>query len=86
MCISDEKLARAKEVQKKYEDELLAKENVVGVSIGQEDEISLVVLVDKDTPHVSEQIPHELDGVPVIVRQVGKLEAHYQAKRESGWI
>jgi hypothetical protein len=85
MPVLGDKMARAKAAQAKYEGQLLTKENVVGVSIGQDEhgEIAIVVLVDNDAPQsVSDQIPHELDGVPVVVRQVGKLEALYQAKRD----
>jgi len=91
MGVSENKLARAKEVQAKYESQLLEKPNVVGVSIGQRDdnadEAAIVVLVDDLAAQNSDdRIPSELDGVPVTVRQIGKLEAVYQAKREASWV
>jgi len=92
MPVTDEKMNRAKAAQAKYEGQLMAKENVVGVSIGQvsnrQNEAAIVVLVDGATgPLFEDQIPSELDGVPVVIRQIGKLEARYQAKRgEAGWV
>ena len=88
MSVSEDKMARAKAVQDRYEDQLLQKPNVVGLSIGQynKDDVALFVLVDKEIPErqlaPTDRIPHELDGVPVIVRQIGKLEALYHAKRD----
>lgn len=71
-------------VKRIYEDELLAKPNVVGVAIGYRqsggkttDSLSLVVLVSKKLPENSlnseDQIPITLDGIPVDVQEVGEI-------------
>jgi hypothetical protein len=77
---------RIKDVQARYSRQLMEMPHVIGVSIGQrepdEDQTGdyvLVVLVDQmvdeDDLTPSERIPDELDGVPVIVRQIGTFEA-----------
>jgi hypothetical protein len=82
----DKTMARVMAVQEKYTDELLKKPRVVGVSVGRVDsyggqtgELALVVLVDRHVPEeqilYTDRIPSELDGVPVVVREVGTLEA-----------
>ena len=73
-------------VKAKYEEQLLRKRNVVGVGIGLRqrdgqwtDEMVLTVLVRRKWPWAAlrarDRIPDQLDGVPVDVRAVGKLEA-----------
>ena len=73
-------------VKAKYEEQLLRKRNVVGVGIGLRqrdgqwtDEMVLTVLVRRKWPWPAllarDRIPDQLDGVPVDVRAVGKLEA-----------
>ena len=60
---------------------------VVGVGVGkrsiggqQTDELALVVMVSEKLPEVqldkNDLIPRQLDGIPVDVREIGKLEAH----------
>jgi hypothetical protein len=84
--VEDKKMARVMAVQAKYTDELLRKLGVVGVSVGRIDscggqtgEPALVVLVNRHVPEeqilYTDRIPSELDGVPVVVREVGTLEA-----------
>jgi hypothetical protein len=84
--VEDKKMARVMAVQDKYSDELLKTPRVVGVSVGriesdsgQTGEPALVVLVNRHVPEeqipYAERIPSELDGVPVVVREVGTLEA-----------
>lgn len=74
-------------VKRIYEDELLAKPNVVGVAIGYRqtggkitDSLSLVVLVSNKLPQSSlspeDQIPITLDGIPVDVQEVGEINAY----------
>jgi hypothetical protein len=84
--VEDKKMARVMAVQDKYTDELLRKPRVVGVSVGRIDSYdgqtgdpALVVLVNRHVPEeqilCTDRIPSELDGVPVVVREVGTLEA-----------
>lgn len=74
-------------VKENYLSELMSKSNVVGVGVGkrnvggqQTDELALVVMVSEKLPEVqldkSDLIPRLIDGIPVDVREVGKLEAH----------
>ena len=82
----DMQTARAQVVQQKYMDMLLKLPHVVGVGIGfvkkdgvQTGEVGLVVMVDQkvsaqDVDPV-DQIPKELDGVPVDVQEIGQPTA-----------
>jgi len=73
-------------VKAKYEQELLRKKNVVGLGIGLRerngqltDELVLTVMVRRKQPRsglrTRDEIPSELDGVPVDVKEVGTLHA-----------
>lgn len=83
---------RAQAVRRAYAPMLMAKPNVVGVGLGlrrrqgkRTDEVCLVVMVERKVPkgllHPEEVIPSEIEGVPVDVRQVGRLIA--QSKRST---
>lgn len=76
-----------KAVKETHLSELMSKSNVVGVGVGkrsiggqQTDELALVVMVSEKLPEVqldkNDLIPRQLDGIPVDVREIGKLEAH----------
>lgn len=76
-------VARAKEIHKEL---LLGKPNVVGVGTGFRerqgrafDELCVVAMVDRKIPKAGLSpealIPHEVDGVPTDVIQVGRLQA-----------
>lgn len=86
MAGTDQQLARIAGLQKKYSDLLLRKKHVVGVSVGPArqngkitGEFALVVVVDKKLPlhevAPEDRIPALLEHVPVVVQQVGALEA-----------
>ena len=79
-------VAKAREVKEAYSASLMAKANVVGVSVGfreqggrRTDQVALVVMVDRKlAPSAlspADQIPSEIDGVPVDVQYVGRIEA-----------
>lgn len=89
MAGTDQQLARIRAVQRKYTEELMMKKHVVGVSVGLASENgkytgdwALVVLVDrKVSPErlaPEDRIPSQLDGVRVVVQEVGVLEAQDQ--------
>jgi hypothetical protein len=93
MLISDEQMQRLRTVKAKHESELMRKANVVGVGIGlrerggeMTDEPSIVVSVTRKLPSYmidpEDLIPRELDGVPVDVQAVGKLQAFAGRLRE----
>jgi len=74
-------------VRRTYEDELMAKANVVGVGVGyrqrggeRTDELALVVMVNKKVPDAllapEDIIPTSLEGVPVDVQEVGEIRAY----------
>ena len=80
-------VARARDVKEAHTASLMAKANVVGVSVGyrekggrRTDEVALIVMVDRKlAPSAlspSDYIPTEIDGVPVDVQYVGRIEAH----------
>ena len=82
----DEKTARATLAQKKYTEMLLKMPHVVGVAVGLikkggafTTDVGLVVMVDrKRLPNElapQDQIPSELDGVPVDVQEIGNPTA-----------
>jgi hypothetical protein len=86
MQISDEQMKRLQAVKARHESDLMRKANVVGVGIGYRkrtremtEEPSIVVSVTHKVPHAmldpEDIIPHELDGVPVDVRAIGRLRA-----------
>ncbi len=77
---------RAEQVKQRYEEEILARTNVVGVGVGLRsrdgvftDEVALIVLVSKKvikTDLPPEQVlPSELEGVPVDVQEVGDIQS-----------
>ena len=77
---------KARQVRLTYRDMLLSKPHVVGLGIGYQkiagqmtDKIALIVMVDKKMPasllRPGDQIPRELDGVPVDVQEVGQVRA-----------
>jgi len=79
-------IARVEAVKRAYEDELLARANVVGVGIGlrrtggaQINQVALVVLVSRKLPRsrlaLDDVIPSEIEGVPVDVQEVGEIQA-----------
>jgi hypothetical protein len=79
--------ARVMEVKRAYEDQLLAKPNVVGIGVGYRErgsertsEIALVVMVTQKLPPdqlaPSEMIPPSIEGVPVDVQEVGEITAY----------
>ena len=82
----EERIEYIKSVQTQYTDQLMSIPNVIGISIGQrepddelDNEYVIVVLVDKlvDQENIpaEERVPEELDGVPIIIRQIGTFEA-----------
>jgi hypothetical protein len=86
MAGTDQQLARISAVQEKYAEMLMGKKHVIGVSIGTTGEngketgrYALVVMVDEKLPldelAPEDRIPSELDGVPVLVHEVGVVEA-----------
>ena len=85
MSIRNAEIAHIKSVQEKYTEQLMAKSHVVGVSLGQDEtndygvrKLAIVVLVDRKVPDHQlapvDRIPASLEGVPVIVREIGTIE------------
>lgn len=84
MPVSEEKMELVRAVKSRYERELMAKANVIGVGIGfrsQPDEPSeepiIVVSVTRKMARSDldpkDIVPGELDGVPVRVEALGEL-------------
>jgi hypothetical protein len=78
---------KARSVKNTYQDWLMSRPHVVGVGIGLRKiggeptgDVAVVVMVDQKLPasqlNPEDIIPHELDGVPVDVQEVGKLRAY----------
>jgi hypothetical protein len=77
---------RAQAIKEAYGDLLMSKANVVGVGIGlrhrganRTDEVGLVVMVRRKLPNAllapDDMIPDQIEGVPIDVREVGKVKA-----------
>jgi hypothetical protein len=82
----DDLTLRALRIKQTHEDSLLAKANVLGVGVGLRqrrgltgEQVALVVLVRRKMPAsqlaADDVIPHEIDGVPVDVQEVGDVRA-----------
>jgi hypothetical protein len=87
-------LAHLRRAKESHKDELLAKENVVGVGLGEKrvdgaptGEVTVVALVRKKVPpealEPKEIVPSHIDGVPTDVVEVGDLKA--QPARTDRW-
>jgi hypothetical protein len=83
---SHSEFQRAAEVKARYEQSLLAKENVVGVGVGirkregvYTGEVALIVMVRKKLPSaevpIEDMVPEEIEGIPVDVQEVGAIDA-----------
>lgn len=80
-------LAQIKAVKHAHQQRLLKMANVIGLAIGYRsrgglltDELALIVLVDRkyspEQLHPEDQLPAEIDGVPLDVQQVGEIKAY----------
>jgi len=83
---AEDPTARAMEVKRRYQDELMHKANVVGVGVGLRkqhgqptNDIAIVVMVSRKLPRAQlapgDVIAGLLDGVPVDVQETGELRA-----------
>jgi hypothetical protein len=79
-------IEKAQSVKRVHQQVLMSKANVVGVGVGlchkegkRTDRVGLIVMVRRKVPKtilaIQDMIPEEIDGVPVDVREVGKVEA-----------
>jgi hypothetical protein len=80
---------QVRNIKTRYEDELLAKPNVVGIGVGmkvkedqQTQEMALIVMVTQKVPASElapeDRIPREVEGIPVDVKEVGEFEAYLE--------
>jgi hypothetical protein len=73
---SQEKSMTIQEVINKHTPELMAIPEVVGTALGKKKgKFCIMVLVTKKTPEVTKQIPHTLDGFPVMIQETGEIRA-----------
>ena len=83
---SESDYVRIRAVKDAAESTLLEKANVVGVGIGlvdsgsdQASRLGIVVMVSRKVPiqHLApaDVIPKEIDGIPILVQEVGELKA-----------
>ncbi len=82
----DRRIRRARRVQEKYNEHLLALPRVVGTAVGLRqrqgqftDQVALVVMVERKLPPEQlapgEMLPRELEGVPVDVLETGRFHS-----------
>jgi hypothetical protein len=77
-CASDRPPDRspADEVKQRHEAELMSIPGVVGVGLGQCDgQACIKVLVERETPEVAETVPTNLEGVRVVLEEIGQVSA-----------
>jgi hypothetical protein len=78
--------ARAIDVKRRYQDDLMRKANVVGVGVGVRraggqptDDIAVVVMVSRKLPIAQldpeDVVPSQIDGVPLDVQETGEISA-----------
>ena len=83
----DPRVIRIQEIKARYEDQLLAKANVIGVGVGLRrksgvttDEPVLVVLVSHKVPKAQlaegDFVPDRIEDVPVDVQEIGFIRSH----------
>ena len=65
------------DVKRRYDDQLLSKEGVVGVGIGETTigEACIKVYIKEKSPKVEKVIPKELEGYKVEIEEVGEIKA-----------
>jgi hypothetical protein len=79
-------IEKAQAVRRAYQDQLMAKANVVGVGVGlrhtghkRSDAVALVVMVRQKLPKAllapEDVLPSEIEGVPVDVKEVGEVKS-----------
>jgi hypothetical protein len=69
--------ANARRIKKTHEISLMTKPNVIGVGIGLvAGSVALVVLVKKPIEKTKDQIPGEIEGIPVEIRVIGEVKAN----------
>lgn len=83
-------LEAARNVSRAHARDLLAKANVVGVGVGQQQggSVTLVVMVERKLPRSqlaeADLVPAEIEGFPVEVREVGELKADSVGRQQAG--
>ncbi|MCS6835907.1 MAG: S1 family peptidase [Anaerolineae bacterium] len=84
------------EAQERFQDELLARSNVVGVAVGYRetggeftDELAVVALVEQKKPKEAlrpeDLVPRELDGAQTDVLEIGVMRAQQASTPRSRW-
>ena len=65
------------EIKKKYEEQWLSIQDVVGVGIGilDDENMGIIVSVVKLGSHVKSKIPNEIEGVNIEIRETGEFKA-----------
>lgn len=75
---------RAEGVKQRYQAEILAKANVIGVGVGYRsragkitEEVAIIVMVTRKQPRAEipegDLLPREIEGIPVDVQEVGQI-------------
>ena len=80
---AEPELERARQISRAHSEELLSKPNVIAVGVGFQEgsrsELALIVMVQQKLPKSAlteeEIVPHEIEGLPVEVREVGDVTA-----------
>jgi hypothetical protein len=68
---------KIQEIKKKYEQQWLSIQDVVGVGIGILDDknMGIIVSVVKLESQVASKIPNEIEGVKIEIRETGEFKA-----------
>jgi hypothetical protein len=71
-------MTNAKAIKDRHDDELMNIPGVVGTAIGKGStpgQVAIHVYIQKDTPEVRKHLPNQIEGVPVIIRETGDINA-----------
>ncbi len=75
----DPRLERLKNIQKRHEGNIMSIADVVGIGIGLEEDgegYEFVVYCEKLRPEITRQVPQQIEGVPVRLKESGPFKAH----------
>ncbi len=73
------RLEGLKEIQKRHEERIMSIPNVVGIGIGfgkDGESYEFVVYCKKLRPEITRQVPQQLEGVPLRLKESGSFKAH----------
>jgi hypothetical protein len=69
-------IKRAEKVKNRYAEQWLGINGVTAIGIGKvEDKVSIIISVDRNRELIETQIPVQVEGIPVKIKQTGRIVA-----------